>query len=398
LADNEEGTTMSSDATTRPSHQSGASPNTAACGVEKADSAGGGLRARPIDGATFSGRHPASAASRTITEQSPPRCPARTRAYRDGRVIAEGFAVAEISDHLDTHPDTFVWLDLHDADSADLTVITEEFGLHPLAVEDAVNEHQRPKLDRYEDHLFLSAYAVKLDAATGRLAASELSAFITPRALITVRKDDGFDPGTLIGRWDASPDLAGHGVGFLVHGLLDQIVDGHFAAVQSLDDEIEELQDQLFGEADPGQTLQQRSFELRKSLVLLRRVVLPMREVVNSVMRRDLHVLDEALTPYYQDVYDHVLRATEWTESLRDLVTTILETRLTIQGNRLNEIMRKLTCWAAIIAVPTAVTGFYGQNVPYPGFQQSWGFLTSVVLMLVIAGGIYLGFKRKNWV
>ena len=100
--------------------------------------------------------------------------------------------------------------------------------------------------------------------------------------------------------------------------------------------------------------------------MLLRRVVLPMREVVNSLMRRDIHLLDEEMTHYYQDVYDHVLRATEWTESLRHLVTTILETRLTIQGNRLNEIMKKLTGWAAIIAIPTAVTGFYGQNVPYP--------------------------------
>jgi magnesium transporter len=359
---------------------------------------GGGLRARPADGATFAGSHPAAAADQTISGQSPPRCPARTRAYRGGRVIAEGFPVAELSDQLDAHPETFVWLDLHDADTADLTVITEEFGLHPLAVEDAVHEHQRPKLDRYDDHLFLSAYAVALDSATGQLAASEIAAFVTPRALITVRKDDGFDPGTLVARWDSSPGLAAHGVGFLLHGLLDQIVDGHFVAVQSLDDEIEELQDQLFSDVDPGQSLQRRSFELRKSLVLLRRVVLPMREVVNTIMRRDLHVLDDALTPYYQDVYDHVLRATEWTESLRDLVTTILETRLTIQGNRLNEIMRKLTCWAAIIAVPTAITGFYGQNVPYPGFQQSWGFVTSIVLMLVIAGGLYLGFKRKNWV
>ncbi|NMO93530.1 magnesium transporter CorA family protein [Actinomycetospora sp. TBRC 11914] len=359
---------------------------------------GGGLRARPADGTTFAGGDPAAAAGRTVTGHSPPRCPARTRAYRGGRLIDEGFPVAELSDHLDTHPDTFVWLDLHDADTGDLEVITEEFGLHPLAVEDAVNEHQRPKVDRYDDHLFLSAYAVRLDAGTGRLAASEIAAFITPRALITVRKDDGFDPEALVGRWDASPDLAAHGVGFLLHGLLDQVVDGHFTAVQSLDDEIEELQDQLFAEVDPGQALQQRSFELRKSLVLLRRVVLPMREVVNTLMRRDLHLLDEALTPYYQDVYDHVLRATEWTESLRDLVTTILETRLTIQGNRLNEIMRKLTCWAAIIAVPTAVTGFYGQNVPYPGFQQSWGFVTSIVLMLVIGGGIYLGFKRRKWV
>ena len=389
---------MTADATTRSPDEDSGDRGATTSGPAGTEAAGGGLQARAPDGATFAGRDPAAAAARTVSAQSPPRCPARTRAYRDGRVIAEGFPVSEISDHLDSDPDTFVWLDLHDADTSDLGVITEEFGLHPLAVEDAVNEHQRPKLDRYDDHLFLAAYAVSLDATSGQLAASEIAAFITPRALITVRKDDGFDPGTLVARWDGSGDLAAHGVGFLVHGLLDQIVDGHFAAVQTLDDQIEELQDQLFSEVDPGRALQQRSFELRKSLVLLRRVVLPMREVVNTIMRRDLRVLDDTLSPYYQDVYDHVLRATEWTESLRDLVTTILETRLTIQGNRLNEIMRKLTCWAAIIAVPTAVTGFYGQNVPYPGFQQSWGFLTSVVLMLVIAGGLYLNFKRKNWV
>jgi magnesium transporter len=131
--------------------------------------------------------------------------------------------------------------------------------------------------------------------------------------------------------------------------------------------------------------------------VTLRRVVLPMREVVNTVMRRDLHLLNEPLVPYYQDVYDHVLRATEWTESLRDLVTTILETRLTIQSNRINGIMKKLTSWAAIIAIPTAITGFYGQNVPYPGFQRPWGFYSSVALILVIAIALYLTFKRKDW-
>jgi magnesium transporter len=103
------------------------------------------------------------------------------------------------------------------------------------------------------------------------------------------------------------------------------------------------------------------------------RVVLPMREVVNSLMRRDLHVVTEPLHPYYQDIYDHVLRATEWTESLRDLVTTILETNLTIQGNRMNIITKKVTSWAAIIAVPTFVTGLYGMNVPYPGFASTWG-------------------------
>jgi magnesium transporter len=389
--------------TARAQHDQGgrkppaATPSTSA-GDDDEPGAGGGLRARPVDGETFGGGDPARSASRALTSESPTRCPARTRAWRYGELVAEGFPVAQLSDQLDADPGTVVWLDLHDPDLADLRVLTEEFGLHPLAVEDAVHEHQRPKLDRYDDHLFLSAYAVALDGGSGEVALSELAAFVTDRALITVRKDDGFDPQALISRWDASGELAGSGVSFLLHGLLDQIVDGHFTAVQSLDDEIEEVQDRLFVEVDPGQELQRRSFELRRSLVLIRRVVLPMREVLNTLMRRDLHVVDEAMGPYFQDVYDHVLRATEWTESLRDLVTTILETRLTIQGNRLNEIMRQLTCWAAIIAVPTAVTGFYGQNVPYPGFQQPWGFFTSIALMVVIAGGLYLSFKRKRWI
>jgi magnesium transporter len=132
--------------------------------------------------------------------------------------------------------------------------------------------------------------------------------------------------------------------------------------------------------------------------VLLRRLVLPMREVVNSLMRRDLHVLDQEMAPYYQDVYDHVLRATEWTESLRDLVTTILETNLTIQGNRMNLVMKKVTSWAAIIAVPTAITGFYGQNVPYPGFAAHWGFWFSTALIIVLSVCLYWAFRRRDWI
>jgi magnesium transporter len=319
-----------------------------------------------------------------------------TRLYRDGVLEAKDFPAAQISDYLE-EPGTVVWLDLCEPDRADLEVISQEFGLHPLAVEDATQQHERPKLDRYQDHAFLTAYAVGLDAATGRLATSELAAFVTPRALITVRKDPGFDIDAVVARWDGSADLAAHGVGFLLWGLLDVVVDGHFATVQQLDEAIEGLEDLLFDERPHGAEVQRRSFELRKSLVVLRRLVLPMREVVNTLLRRDLGLVDQAIGPYFQDVYDHVLRATEWTESLRDLVSTILETNLTIQGNRLNSVMKKVTSWAAIIAVPTAVTGFYGMNVPYPGFNQHSGFATSMVLLVALSGGLYLLFKRLDW-
>jgi magnesium transporter len=304
--------------------------------------------------------------------------------------------VAEISDHLVDAAVT-IWLDLRDPDRDDLDVLREEFGLHPLAIEDAVFEHERPKLDRYSSHLFLTAYGARLDMGTGKLATSELSAFVTRQALITVRKDDGLDIGAVVERWDADPDLAKFGVGFLLYGLLDYIVDGHFETVQSMDEAVEVLEDQLFATTPQSLDVQRRSFELRKSLVLLRRIVLPMREIVNTLMRPDLKVVAEDLMPYYYDLYDHVLRATEWTESLRDLVTSILETNLTIQGNRLNVITKKVTGWAAIIAVPTLITGYYGMNVPYPGFGKAAGFALSIAAIAGAGLVLYLIFKRKDW-
>ncbi len=345
---------------------------------------------------TFGGSDPDKVAASALCVSTPTRCQARTRLYRHGVLELEGFPVDDISEHL-RDESAVIWLDLRDPDRADLEVLSAEFGLHPVAVEDAVHDHERPKLDRYNGYLFLAAYAVSLDIDTGELDTSELAAFITMRALITVRKDDGLDIGAVLSYWDASPDLAKFGVGYLLHGLLDHIVDGHFAAVRGLDDAIEVVEDQLFSDDPADRDVQRRSFQLRKSLVLLRRVVLPMREVVNALMRRDLHLLTDPMQPYYQDVYDHVLRATEWTESLRDLVTTILETNLTIQGNRMNVITKKVTSWAAIVAVPTLVTGFYGMNVPYPGFSRQSGLVVSVAIMLIAAITLYVVFKRKDW-
>ena len=322
---------------------------------------------------------------------------ARTRLYRNGVLEKENFPVADISEYVDD-PGVVVWLDLCTADGEGLAEVEEEFGLHALAIEDAAHEHQRPKLDRYGTHLFVTAYAVALDPKTSELASSEIAMFVMPNALITVRKERDFDIDEVVRRWDETPELVKEGTGFLLYGVLDFVVDGHFEAVQDLDEKIDALEDQLFDESrDMVREVQRRSFELRRNLILLRRFVLPMREVVNSLMRRDVKVVNDTLMPYYQDVYDHVLRATEWTESLRDLVSTVLETNLTIQGNRMNLIMKQVTSWAAIIAVPTAVTGFYGQNVPFPGYLKEWGFAISSVVIVGLSGFLYWIFRRKDW-
>jgi len=335
-------------------------------------------------------------AASTICKVSPTRCQARTRLYRGGTLELEGFPVADISDYL-ADASVTIWLDLLAPDRDDLAVLSEEFGLHPLAVEAALHHSQRPKLDRYRGHLFLTAYGARLDADTGELATSEIAAFITSQALITVRQDHGLDIGAVIQRWDESPDLAQFGVGYLLYGLLDYVVDDQFEAVQSLDDCLEELEDRLFDDVPRSLQVQRQSFQLRKSLVMLRRIVIPMSEVVGELMRRDLHIVGDDLMPYYQKVYDQAERAADWTEGLRDLVTSILETNLIIQGNRLNVITKKVTGWAAIIAVPTLITGYFGMNVPYPGFSEKAGFIASLATMILSALALYLIFKRKDW-
>ena len=334
----------------------------------------------------------------SVSTARPPRCPTRTRQYRRGVVVDEGFPPEEMSERLAADQDTVLWLDLFDPDEADLQIVTEEFGLHPLAVEDAIHDHQRPKLDRYPSHMFGNVYAVGVDLADqeSMLTTGEVSVFITPRALITVRKS-AFDIDSLIARWDLDGELAASGgVSFLVYGLLDAVVDGHYEAVRELDDAIDVLEDQLF-KTRPGVDIRRAGFQLRKALAELRRVVAPMHELVGRLMRADTHLLEEQLVPYYHDVYDHILRVAENVDSARDRVGSILDTNLNEQGHQLNEITKKLAAWAAIIAVPTAVTGFYGQNVPYPGFGHWSGFLASAVIILVLAGGLYAALKRSHW-
>jgi len=331
-----------------------------------------------------------------------PTCPQpHTRVWRDGKLKDEGFPIERVSDYLEQE-DCVVWADLCHPDHASFLTIADELGLDPHAVEDAVSRHERPKLDRYSTSAFLTAYAVQLDGSN-QLQTCKISAFILDRALITVRSEHWFGPERFTDRWDETPELMQYGVPALLHAVLDEIVDGQFDTIQRLDDEIEELEDLLFEEGPMPRSAQRRNFALRKSLVELRRLVLPMRDLVVSLHRwhagpnGDKESIPAALEPYYQDLYDHVLRASEWTEGLRDMVSTIFETNLSLQDTRLNATMRRLSAWAAIIAVPTAITGFYGQNVPYPGYGQWHGFVASTMLITVLGGGFFVYFRRRGW-
>lgn len=289
----------------------------------------------------------------------------RTRVWRNGLLKTEDFPFEQIADYL-AEPDCLVWVDVCAPDAARLDALAGELSLDPHAVEDAVARHERPKATRYSTHLFLSGYALQFDRATASLIAHQISAFELPNAVVTVRQSDDFDMEGVVSAWDQAADLVKFGPRALVYGLLDVIVDGHFGAIEAIDDEIEGIEGVLFEETpDSVRQVQRRSFA--------------------------------ELTPYYDDLCDHVLRASEWSESLRDMLTSIFETNLSLADARLNTIM-KLRAWAAIIAVRTAITGFYGQNVRYPGVGTYWGFWSSLAIMFAIAVGLCVVFRRKDWI
>jgi magnesium transporter len=319
-----------------------------------------------------------------------------TRVYRKGTLLAEDFPLAEVSDHLE-QPDTVVWVDFCAPEKGQLHELAAELGLHELAVEDALSEHQRPKLDYYASHLFLSCHALRVNLESGDLESTEVDAFINKRWLITVRKDEGFSMQPVQQRWDRSPDLVAHGVGFLLYGLLDVVIDDYFDAVNAFDDYYDAVSEGLFSDTPLDPAEQRHWFQMRRALVRFHRLAVPMREAISGLMRREHHAFDDTLDPYFQDVYDHVLRVTESTDALRDLVATIVETNLSLRDYRQNQIMKKVTSWAAIIAVPTLVTGYYGMNVPYPGFADDWGAVVSGALIVVLSGALYLLFRRREW-
>src|SRR5512132_976505 len=319
-----------------------------------------------------------------------------TRVYRKGILEAEGFPVADVSEYL-ADPDTVMWVDLSGPTKEELHELAAELGLHELAVEDALEPHQRPKLDRYATHLFLSCHAVRVDVQAGRLAETEIDAFINERWLITVRENDRFQIDPVFERCDRSPDLAVFGVGFLLYALLDVIVDSYFDTVQAFDEYYEEVSDGIFADRPLDPAKQRHWFDMRRAMVRFHRLVVPLREAISSLMRREHSPIAEELYPYFQDVYDHILRVSESSDSLRDLVSTIVETNLSLRDYRQNQIVKKVSSWAAIIAVPALVTGYYGMNVPYPGFSQPWGVVTSGIVIIGASIGLYWVFRRAGW-
>lgn len=312
------------------------------------------------------------------------------RCYAEG--VARQIDPRHISDEVKAR-DQLIWVDIIAPSDAELAMVQDEFSLHALAMEDVRERHQRPKLEHYPDHAFIVAYTAE------RI---ELDIFIGPSWLVTIRENEPVEDPSFI---DAArtrferirPEHVT--VGFLLYVILDEVVDDYFSRNDEVEDQLEEVEDSIFGEEPVDERrVQQNLFDIRRRLIVYRRLAMPTRDVLAALLRREVEWIDENAIIHLQDVFDHVLRAIDMVDNHRELMGNAVDAHLAIMSNRMNRVMKRMTSWGAILLGSTLVTGVYGMNFRHmPELAWAWGFWWALSLMGFITIAGYLWFKARDW-
>lgn len=312
--------------------------------------------------------------------------------YRDGKP-AEPVSL----DHRPPiiHASDFVWIGLVEPDEAELRMLQENYGLHPLAVEDALKAHQLPKVDIYGDQLFIVARTAHLEGDS--IAYGETAIFVGKNHIITVRHGSARAHTELRAHLEAAPSLLSHGVDYVLHAILDFIVDGYLPIVETIEEDVLKMEHRAL-DTFLGRDEVMRIFALRRELMRFRRILGPMSEVASRLVHLDIPCLDAEVRPYFGDVLDHVRRVEAMVESLREVLTSVFEVSHLLESQRQGVITRQLAAWAAILAVPTAIAGIYGMNFQHmPELKTQYGYFVILGVIALLCVTLFIRFKRARW-
>jgi magnesium transporter len=316
-------------------------------------------------------------------------------AYADGRRVAD-VPIADISEVLkqDGH---FVWIGLHEPSEELLRQVQEEFGLHDLAIEDALRAHQRPKIEEYGEGLFIVLRTAQVNGEQGGIEFGETHLFVGPGYVVSVRHGASLSYAEVRARCESTPKLLRKGPGFVLYALMDFVVDRYFPIVDALEEQLESLEGEVFG-GTFSREITERMYNLKRDLLALKRAVSPLIEICNRLVRFDVSLIPDDTRPYFRDVYDHVIRINETVDTLRELLTSALEANLSLVSVGQNEVTKQLAAWAAILAVPTMIAGVYGMNFQYmPELGWRFGYPVTMGLTVGICVLLYVSFKRSGW-
>jgi len=315
-------------------------------------------------------------------------------AYADGHRIAD-VQLNEVHNVLQ-QKNQFVWIGLHEPSEEILSKVQSEFGLHDLAVEDAHSAHQRPKIELYEDSVFVVLRTAQMNAEK-QVEFGETHFFVGPNFIVTIRHGSSIPYTEVRSRCENIPHLLSKGQGFALYALMDFIVDKYFPVVHELEEELISIEDKVFREKPSRETTEQ-IYQLKRELLEVKRAVAPLIEVCNRLMRFDIGCISEETRPYFRDVYDHVVRINEMVENTRELLSTAMEANFSLISISQNDVSRKFAGWAAIIALPTMIAGFYGMNFKFmPETEWEYGFYSVIVFTVAACLFLYFLFRRSGW-
>ncbi|RBA24492.1 magnesium and cobalt transport protein CorA [Herminiimonas fonticola] len=314
-------------------------------------------------------------------------------AYQDGNKLSD-IQIGEISDYL-KRPGCFVWVALKDADPLELEQMQEEFNLHELAVEDARNGHQRPKVEEYGDSLF--AVVKTAEMVGGTVHIGELDIFVGPNYILSVRNRSAQGFLGVRARCEQEPEQLRKGSAFVLYALMDAVVDRYFPVVEALETELELIEAKIFDKGAQRANIE-RLYELKREVVMLKHVVAPLMEAVAKLYGGRVPNLCESTRDYFRDIGDHLYRINAMADAFRETIATAIQVNLSMVTIEESEVNKRLAAWAAIFAVATAFFGLWGMNFKFmPELEWKYGYPVSVLMVGSVCGYLYYRFKKSGW-
>ena len=314
---------------------------------------------------------------------------------RQSQVFTDDCVADDISELREIESNV-IWADVSDPTSKDFEELAEEFGFHHLSIEDCQNEHQRPKVEEYAGYYFIVLYESELVDAGDRLELRELNIFLGKNYLVTVHSRPIRAIETAKRLWHEWTDRADLGSGLVAYLLIDAIVDDYLPLLDVLSDHMDDLEDSIFGEW--RSEVIEDIFMVKKKLLYLRRSVTPLRDVFNTLLRREQPIFPRDTHLYFQDVYDHLIRVADTIDTLRDMLSSTMDAYLSVSGNRMNKIMKRLTSISTILMSATLIAGIYGMNFVFmPELRWRYGYVGALASMVAVGVALYVFLRKVDW-
>lgn len=314
--------------------------------------------------------------------------------YQEGRKLGD-VPIQQIHDYMNK-PDCFVWVALKDAESQELEQMQREFGLHELAVEDARHGHQRPKIEEYGESLFAVMHTVEM--VDGELVVGELDVFVAEHYVLSVRNRSQQSFLGVRSRCEQEPHLLKQGAAFVFYALMDAVVDRYFPVLDTLESELETVEEQIFVKGSQRANIE-RLYELKRKVMVLKHAVAPLMEAVSKLYGGRVPGLCANTQEYFRDIYDHLYRINTSIDTIRDTIATAIQVNLSMVALDQSEVNKRLAAWAAIFAVATAFVGVWGMNFDVmPELKWEYGYPAALFVVATICGYLYYRFKKSGWI